>query len=312
MEDIEVLKKGMVVLIYPQEARLDQFDHNLWKCISESCKFSLPIQWKSTHIVHPNRFFSIVHPLFMSALPQSVQDRVMVHSGTKMKVLANLLRHSLPWDRIPSDIGGCVDLDLGVWLSERMIKEEKINGTSLEQSMGGSEIGNLLSRLREQAERGQGAEASGLEMQGSLQPDQTTSKVLAAAPFGSTSSSQLLLGSAPTPMNTEVQVAVAATPSAAANSKKNAKKKEKTVAKAKSSMTTKSGRKSDPRMDRAVEAKLADPSLSLIDALRAGGFDIPDSNGVSPQYVVVDGDNVKITQRKNQLLRRLRTAKADK
>ena len=61
-----------------------------------------------------------------------------------------------------------------------------------------------------------------------------------------------------------------------------------------------------------MEAKFADPALPLIDALRAGGFDIPASNGVSPQYVVVDGDNVKITQRKNQLLRRLRTAKADK
>ena len=288
MEDVEVLKKGMVVLIYPQEARLDQFDHNLWKCISESCKYSLPIQWKSTHIVHPNRFFSIVHPLFMSALPQSVQDRVIVHSGTKMKVLANLLRYSLPWDRIPSDIGGCVDLDLGVWLSERMIKEEKINGR-LEESTGVSEIGNLLSRLRQQAEQARSAEASGQEMQSSLlQPDQARSE-LSAAPFGSTSS-QLLFNPAPAPSNAEVQVAAAATLPVAATSKKTVNKKEKTVAKAKPAGAAKSGRKSDPRMDRAVEAKLADPTLSLIDALRAGGFDIPASNGVSPQYVVDDGD----------------------
>lgn len=51
--------------------------------------------------------------------------------------------------------------------------------------------------------------------------------------------------------------------------------------------------------------------MSLLDALRAGGFDIPTANDNSstPQYLVVDGDNVKITQRKNQLLRRLRTAK---
>lgn len=72
----------------------------------------------------------------------------------------------------------------------------------------------------------------------------------------------------------------------------------------------KSGRKSDPRMDAAVEAKINDPDLSLVDALRHGGFVFPhidDSN--SPQYAVVDSDNVKITQRKNQLLRRLRSIK---
>ena len=72
----------------------------------------------------------------------------------------------------------------------------------------------------------------------------------------------------------------------------------------------KSGRKSDPRMDRAVEAKLADPSLPLLDALREGGFVFPSlDDSATPQYTVVDSDNVKITQRKNQLLRRVRTAK---
>ena len=72
----------------------------------------------------------------------------------------------------------------------------------------------------------------------------------------------------------------------------------------------KSGRKSDPRMDYAVQAKLDDPSLPLLDALRQGGFIFPALDDAStPQYTVVDSDNVKITQRKNQLLRRIRTAK---
>jgi len=88
-----------------------------------------------------------------------------------------------------------------------------------------------------------------------------------------------------------------------------------------------------------------DPSLPLLDALREGGFIFPaiddsntpqvsklcvliycllylgmNSNQISTlvltqfiyamsQYAVVDSDNVKITQRKNQLLRRIRTAK---
>ena len=62
------------------------------------------------------------------------------------------------------------------------------------------------------------------------------------------------------------------------------------------------GRKGDPRMHKAVTARLADPKLSLVDALRAGGFDIPlDAEG---EHIMIDG--VTLSQRKNQLSRRLR------
>ncbi|KAL3788443.1 hypothetical protein ACHAWO_007398 [Cyclotella atomus] len=295
MEDIEAVKKGIVVLIYPQEARLDQFDHHLWKSIAESCTYVLPVQWRSTHIVHPNRFFSIIHPLFMSTLPQSVQDRVIVHSGTKMKVLANLLRYCLPWDRIPSDVGGCFDLDLGVWLSNRMVKEDQISNVPDGTASGEDGIGNLVAQLQSQAPD------SSYSVPSLPQHDHASSE--GANNLFGTVANQMLVNLASN--NDEAKP-----PSSSKNSDK---KKNKTVAKGKASgkaSNTKSGRKSDPRMDRAVEAKLADQNMSLVDALRAGGFDIPSSNGSSgPQYVVVDGDNVKITQRKNQLLRRLRTSK---
>jgi len=67
---------------------------------------------------------------------------------------------------------------------------------------------------------------------------------------------------------------------------------------------------SDPRMDRAVEARLEDPSLSTEEALRVGGFEFPslDQKGVA-QKDIMDGDNVSVAQRKNNLLRRLRQSK---
>lgn len=333
MEDVSVLRKGVVLLIYPQEARLDQFDHQLWRSISDSCMYSLPIQWRSTHIIHPNRFFSIIHPLFMSTLPQPVQDRVIVHSGTKMKVLANLLRYCLPWDRIPSDIGGCIDLDLGVWLSERMVKEENAKNTSESEQSGG--IADVVAQLQRQCEQEKAPQqpvptnANGQLIQpynfalGSstmpILPRLDQAAIVTGRPLGR-ATNPLFLNLVP-PAVTAAAAAAApklSTSQAVAKSdKKSAKKKDKHVVKSKpataSNATTvaKSGRKSDPRMDRAVEAKLADSSMSLLDALRAGGFDIPtaDDNSSTPQYLVVDGDNVKITQRKNQLLRRLRTAK---
>jgi len=69
---------------------------------------------------------------------------------------------------------------------------------------------------------------------------------------------------------------------------------------------------SDPRMDRAVEAKQQDPTLTSEDALRIGGYEFPEIGkreiGKSEKDIM-DSDNVSIKQRKNNLLRRLRQKK---
>ncbi|CAB9505623.1 expressed unknown protein [Seminavis robusta] len=70
-------------------------------------------------------------------------------------------------------------------------------------------------------------------------------------------------------------------------------------------MTLKPGCRGDPRMNRAVAAKLKDPSLSLYDALHLGGFTYPRNVDAA----TIDNDRVTLGQRKNQLNRRLRLAK---
>lgn len=65
------------------------------------------------------------------------------------------------------------------------------------------------------------------------------------------------------------------------------------------------GRKGDPKMHRAVQARLADPNISLFHALKTGGFNyIDDIDGKA-----IDEEGVTLAQRKNQLSRRLRMAK---
>jgi type II secretory pathway pseudopilin PulG len=73
----------------------------------------------------------------------------------------------------------------------------------------------------------------------------------------------------------------------------------------KASSASRIGRKGDPRMNRALAARLANPSLLLSEALRIGGFEYPsddDSNNV-------DAETVSLAQRKNQLSRRIRMAR---
>lgn len=67
----------------------------------------------------------------------------------------------------------------------------------------------------------------------------------------------------------------------------------------------KTGRKGDPRMHRAVAARMDNPELSLFEALRIGGFDYPADEDAS----IMDAEKVTLGQRKNQLSRRLRLAR---
>lgn len=73
----------------------------------------------------------------------------------------------------------------------------------------------------------------------------------------------------------------------------------------------KHGASGDPRMNRAVQAKIEDPNLSFVEALVRGGFifnHIENSPGMS-LGAVRDADNITLYQRRNQLMRRLRYIK---
>lgn len=70
------------------------------------------------------------------------------------------------------------------------------------------------------------------------------------------------------------------------------------------SNNTKTGRKGDPRMHRAVAARLANPKASLFEALEIGGFEYPNDDDAT----VLDSEHVTLGQRKNQLSRRIRLA----
>ncbi len=70
------------------------------------------------------------------------------------------------------------------------------------------------------------------------------------------------------------------------------------------------GSQGDPRMNRAVQLRMNDPKLPLIDALIAGGFVFPDiNNPEGKRSECKDADGVTVHQRRNQLIRRIRHAK---
>jgi hypothetical protein len=70
---------------------------------------------------------------------------------------------------------------------------------------------------------------------------------------------------------------------------------------------SKFGRAGDPRMHKAVAARMEHPNLPLVEALRIGGFKYPED--CRDDSTCLDCDNITLGQRKNQLSRRCRLAK---
>ena len=72
-------------------------------------------------------------------------------------------------------------------------------------------------------------------------------------------------------------------------------------------------RSGDERMNKAIGAKRLNPNMSHLDAILAGGFMFPNMNAPGVKFGdAKDLDGVRINQRKNQLMRRLRNEKKKK
>ena len=70
------------------------------------------------------------------------------------------------------------------------------------------------------------------------------------------------------------------------------------------------GRNGDPRMNRAVAVKIANPNITLLDALLAGGFKFTTLGNLGlSDRTIRDTNGTILYQRKNQLSRRIRLTK---
>mmetsp|Transcript_5051 Transcript_5051/g.14498 ORF Transcript_5051/g.14498 Transcript_5051/m.14498 type:complete len:207 (+) Transcript_5051:107-727(+) len=119
LEEESVQQKGVVMLLYPHNAKLAQVDRKLMKMNSESMKGCIPVRLSAFHVCNPPKFFSIVFPLLKLFLGDRLRKRIRVHSGDKEKVIDHLAHFGLTKDCIPSDLGGNIVLDNLGWLKER-------------------------------------------------------------------------------------------------------------------------------------------------------------------------------------------------
>ena len=271
-------QNGFVVVVNGMNIQRRHFCVRVFRLIRQLLWDILPTKAKCTHLCHPSKVnYYIVHPLVRTVFGRELRLRQRVHYGTVEKVLSELRQYALPPEIIPQDMGGQLQLNF----------EERVSETALAERREFLQSTNFLADV-----------------------------LSAPMPATSTSISPMGIVSARTDVaitNDSLKGPSAAKSSKSSTSGRKRRSDDSTgnISQRKTNNRKgRSGRKSDPRMQRAIQIKQNDPDISLKTALQMGGFHfhLKDPSGDEIDKNYVDDNGVSLSQHKNNLCRRLRTA----
>uniref|UniRef100_A0A7S2KWX8 CRAL-TRIO domain-containing protein n=1 Tax=Leptocylindrus danicus TaxID=163516 RepID=A0A7S2KWX8_9STRA len=116
-------QRGIILCVYPRNAKHSHFDRGLAKMFSDSMKRCLPIRIGSFQVCHPPTFFVIIFPILKLFLGAYLRNRICVNGGSDEKVLKKLNSCGIPSSSIPEELGGEVVVDNETW--KAWLKERK-------------------------------------------------------------------------------------------------------------------------------------------------------------------------------------------
>ena len=273
-------QNGFVVVVNGTDIQRRHFSVKVFGLIRQLLWDILPTKAKCTHLCHPSKVnYYIVQPLVRAVFGKELRIRQRVHYGTTEKVLNELRQYALPPEVVPQDMGGQLQLNF----EERMLE--------------------LALAERRYFLQGSGALVDVLSMP-------MTVASTSNSPMDTSDADE----AAASNKRDDIHHDAFKGPSSASSTGGRRRRSGNTKGKPKKSNNRKgrSGRKSDPRMQRAVQIKLDNPDTALKEALQLGGFEfhlkIP--TGGQTDKNLVDQNGVSLSQHKNNLCRRLRQEKA--
>mmetsp|Transcript_13136 Transcript_13136/g.28514 ORF Transcript_13136/g.28514 Transcript_13136/m.28514 type:complete len:502 (-) Transcript_13136:168-1673(-) len=204
----------------------------------------------------------------------SIRDKLRArgHSGTKEEINVQLQRYGISLPSMPQELGGNVQVDQNKWLVDRMIVELPVGSHSDNNGATATALTTMPVHFPPQYETMVPRVISWVPAH---RPPAMGEMSLGSVPTSTASGSRLRRGPTSTRYPERARPRVRGP-----------------------------GCKGDIRMDRAVHAKIENPELSLLSALIAGGFDFDKHD--QPDTQVLDSLGITLSQRKNQLNRRLR------
>jgi len=241
----------------------------------------LPLHLRAHHLCHPSAVqYYVLVPAAKFFSPRTNRLRFVMHYGTEERVVEALAHYRLPRRCLPTSLGGTVVVDMHRWVLDRLDLEQRQRQQQQQQ--------------QEEEEAWRLAVVAAARMVPSPSPlpspPQTFPRPqnVSSGPNGTHDDATCNSG----PMTKRVKTDAACTTNHTA-----ADSPSTTVSSGGGGSGRSRGRgagrgRSDRRMDRALELKLADPDMSLLDALVGGGFVFNDEQDGE----VMDMEGVKLTQ----------------
>ena len=300
LEDDDLRRKGFVCLYNSQNLQQHQCSRALVRQHVNLFETVLPIRISAVHICHPSKFmFYIFLPVVKFFLPKEVRLRIKIHYGDEEKILRELDGFCLPRDRVPDSLGGNLHYNMNQWVLDRMAVENRRLMLQIQPAGFGTATGNMR----------QISVAS--DITGDSTGDSSTNSAKGSASKKRRGPASKKAARSRSKKFKKLASAKASSVSSSLDSK-NGKKPEGKKRQTKPSKKQQEdlvrgpprGKYVDPRMQKAVEAKMGDPTLPLYDALVIGGFVFKEDPSIKDGMVDLDGTT--LAQRKNNLCRRIR------
>ena len=299
LEDDDLRRKGYVALYNSQNVQQHQASRALTRQLVVLLENVYPIRIRATHMCHPTKFmFYMFLPVVKIFLPKEIRLRLKIHYGDTEKVLRELDGFCLPRDRVPDTLGGTLHYNMNQWVLDRMAEENR--RLMLQIQSAGLGIGSNNAR---QSSVGSGmTEAS--------TGDNSTNSAKKPGSKRRRGSSSKVAARSKSKKSSKLSSATSSALDSKNGKKAKGKKKQAKPSKKEQQDLIRGpprGKYVDPRMQKAVEAKINDPKLPLYDALVVGGFVFKDDPTVKDGMIDLDGTT--LAQRKNNLCRRIRLEK---
>ena len=127
MENDDTRRKGFIQMVDGRHMRRESYSGD-WPRYISMLEAALPIVPRAVHICYPsNTLYYIIMPVLSRFIPKHIRLRQNMHHGSTEEVLKSLSKFGLYPDRIHSDLGGDVKIDINQFLFDRM----KIEATNL-------------------------------------------------------------------------------------------------------------------------------------------------------------------------------------
>ena len=312
-----MLELGLVVLSNPRYSSRKQFDYELSSTFYTYEAECLPLKIRCIHLCPPPmRFFWVIHPIMQYVAGKRLRLRLQLHSGSDKDVLKSLCQFGFSKSLLPSEMGGNIVLNQRKWMYLRSAIECCRSGEQADQNQL---LGHSLPREGDSLGPFHNVEDKDLST-ASCYHAAMTSKSTALASNGDCTLIKRVSHGSSLPSDLSCGVI-----SESATHKIEIERVTSQVlirevtecVTAQDSSDPTNVKRGDDRMNSAVRAKLSNPGILAVDALLAGGFAFPRLQekkwGIRiPDTDITDEEGISLTQRKNQLHRRLRNLRKSK